>query len=487
MLIHRSVSAAAILIAAAGSAAEPTRVIMREGDAVGPVGHIVTSVTATATNGVGGFGVAVNTSDGTTTLSHILATTTSGLGTPAAPTIVVTEGTIGSRVQTAFEGEFGLSDAGDVAYGSTDTADGFTGLDAAWKTTTLLASERDAAPPFPGLFWVFNSRIKMTHSGLPYWRAGTSATSGGSSSNRTLVMGNPPVAVVTGGDLLPNLPATITTTGGSFTYRFSAMGTHKLSLDALTTGGGVTTVNDVVVVYNGAGLLLDGQLVREGSPVPAAIGGRNSENWANFAEFGATESGAIYLFGDTSAAVTTDHFCFAAGQMRHRDGDTLDGVLLDGTIPGASVNESGDYAMNWSSANSATSHVFVNRRRVLSEGDPVDLDRDGTPDVGSRIVSVDGTFGMALSSRVGGLLRHYQNVSVDINNTTSTADDIDALLEITVCLPDVNRSGTITVQDIFDFLALYFTNDLGADYNNTFTVTVQDIFDFLAGYFAGCS
>ena len=481
---HLLVLAAAGALPALSTFAEPTRVIMREGDAVGPAGHLVTAVSATATNGVGGFGVAVNTSDGATTLSHILATITAGLGTPAAPSIVVTESVIGTATQTAFEGEFGLSDAGQVAYSATVNIPAATGVDSAWLGTTPLTIQRDPAPPFPGLFWSFGSRVKMTHSGIPYWRGGIATTAAGSTSNRILLTGDPAMPYISGNDNLPNLPAPITPSAGLFTYRFSASGTHRISSETLQ---GVATTTDVVVVLDGQGLVLDGTLVRENNIVPPAIGGRNGENWINFAEYGINEAGNVYLFGDTDAATTADQFMYAAGQMRHRDGDTLDGVVLDGTIPGASVNETGDYAMVWGSANNATSLLFVNRRLVLREGDPVDLDRDGTPDTGSSVVSIDGTFGLALSSRIGGLLRHYQNVTVDVNATTSTADDIDALLEITICLPDVNRSGTLTVQDIFDFLNLYFANDLAADYNNSFSITVQDIFDFLSGYFAGCA
>jgi len=54
------------------------------------------------------------------------------------------------------------------------------------------------------------------------------------------------------------------------------------------------------------------------------------------------------------------------------------------------------------------------------------------------------------------------------------------------CLADFNASGTVTVQDIFDFLSAYFTNQPTADVNDSGSVTVQDIFDFLAAYFQGC-
>jgi hypothetical protein len=55
------------------------------------------------------------------------------------------------------------------------------------------------------------------------------------------------------------------------------------------------------------------------------------------------------------------------------------------------------------------------------------------------------------------------------------------------CKADYNQSGAVSVQDIFDFLAAYFSNDACGDFNgNGLPLSVQDIFDFLAAYFAGC-
>jgi hypothetical protein len=54
------------------------------------------------------------------------------------------------------------------------------------------------------------------------------------------------------------------------------------------------------------------------------------------------------------------------------------------------------------------------------------------------------------------------------------------------CAADFNFSGTISVQDIFDFLAGYFSNNPAADINGSGSITVQDIFDFLSAYFSGC-
>jgi len=58
---------------------------------------------------------------------------------------------------------------------------------------------------------------------------------------------------------------------------------------------------------------------------------------------------------------------------------------------------------------------------------------------------------------------------------------------VSVCAADFNCSGSVGVQDIFDFLAGYFSNNPRADINESGAIGVQDIFDFLALYFAGCA
>lgn len=58
---------------------------------------------------------------------------------------------------------------------------------------------------------------------------------------------------------------------------------------------------------------------------------------------------------------------------------------------------------------------------------------------------------------------------------------------VRICAADINCSGSLSVQDIFDFLAAYFEQAPGGDFNGVNGHTVQDIFDFLAAYFAGCA
>jgi hypothetical protein len=53
------------------------------------------------------------------------------------------------------------------------------------------------------------------------------------------------------------------------------------------------------------------------------------------------------------------------------------------------------------------------------------------------------------------------------------------------CRADHNQDGTISVPDIFAFLADWFAPSLRADFDSSGTVSVPDIFAFLSAWFAG--
>ena len=55
-----------------------------------------------------------------------------------------------------------------------------------------------------------------------------------------------------------------------------------------------------------------------------------------------------------------------------------------------------------------------------------------------------------------------------------------------VCRADVNASGVLTVQDVFDYISMYFAAVPEADFNLSGEISVQDVFEFLAAWFAGC-
>lgn len=68
----------------------------------------------------------------------------------------------------------------------------------------------------------------------------------------------------------------------------------------------------------------------------------------------------------------------------------------------------------------------------------------------------------------------------------ATACNAPGNLTTPCCKGDFNQSGSVTVQDVFDFLVAYFAGDLSADTNGQDGVTVGDIFAFLVAYFGEC-
>ncbi len=79
--------------------------------------------------------------------------------------------------------------------------------------------------------------------------------------------------------------------------------------------------------------------------------------------------------------------------------------------------------------------------------------------------------------------RNYSYYAVATNSCGSTSS---AYAYLHMCPGDFNCSGTVTVQDIFDFLGAFFGSDPSADFNGVGGVTVQDLFDYLAAYFSPC-
>lgn len=56
-----------------------------------------------------------------------------------------------------------------------------------------------------------------------------------------------------------------------------------------------------------------------------------------------------------------------------------------------------------------------------------------------------------------------------------------------VCAADFNASGTVTTQDIFDYLDAWFLLNTSADMNFSNSVSVDDIFAYIAAWFTGCN
>lgn len=167
-------------------------------------------------------------------------------------------------------------------------------------------------------------------------------------------------------------------------------------------------------------------------------------------------------------------------QQTHGDGR----VELDATFlvsQPTPYHLSGDWSIGWDAVTFPEAHV-----RFGPAGAPSSL-----LDTSSNASFVNPFLSASFNQR--GLLQPGQyRVQGLVHQTANTAigtGQLSGLFEINLdvfCSADYDGSGSASVQDIFEFLAGYFSNDPRADYDGSGGITVQDIFEFLAVYFTGC-
>lgn len=127
--------------------------------------------------------------------------------------------------------------------------------------------------------------------------------------------------------------------------------------------------------------------------------------------------------------------------------------------------------------------VFSGKRILARESDGVDLDGNGVNDDGLflHLIQDHGTL------PGDGYYYFASRLKSDPGATSGAGGSNNAsLLRVRACRADIDGSGSVSVQDIFDFLDAYFTGSPLADTNNVGGLTVQDIFDFVDAFFAGC-
>lgn len=129
---------------------------------------------------------------------------------------------------------------------------------------------------------------------------------------------------------------------------------------------------------------------------------------------------------------------------------------------------------------------------ITAQGNQIDMAAGINPFLGQSPTGEDQDIAfLTFTPTVGGCL---PQVRIRTNNPPTRLTDALGISILplaiinpwTTCLADINRSGTLDVQDIFDFLSYWFANDCRADFNGAGGTTVQDIFDFLSAWFAGC-
>lgn len=399
--------------------------LLREGDPLPAAGanHAVSSISGSAVNGVGGYAVSINSSDGSTTLSHVW-----GNQGPGPGAILFSEGTYGNYVQTSWESFFGIDDLGQVAYSplSNDTVGGGTGLDGAWLDATPLANEGDPIliPALLGKEFRFNSRPGVTHNGIAYWVAGIDDIATGAGEGNGLFIWNNGVLTspIKTGDTIPGLSGPLGDSAADFDVRLSGQGTHWI---LTTDDSGAPTASDIVLIIDGLPVATSAGFIREGTAIPATHGGLPGENWSAFDSLGITESGDYMFTGDTSGNTATDEFVALNGKIIYREGDVVGGAVLTGAIESAYMNEACDIAYVWDvvGVSAAEEALFLNGTLIAREGDAVDLDGDGTVEPTSILRDFTGIAAVS----VGANRVVYFTADIDVNGTTSTSDDIEGL------------------------------------------------------------
>ena len=108
---------------------------------------------------------------------------------------------------------------------------------------------------------------------------------------------------------------------------------------------------------------------------------------------------------------------------------------------------------------------------------------NGQTPAGSSISGATSPSLTITSARPGDRGRYDLAITTDCGTVFSGVADI----RINFCPGDFNRDSAVTVGDIFDYLAAFFSQDFSADFNFDGQVSVQDIFDFLSAWFAPCA
>lgn len=337
----------------------PAAMIAKVGDPVGT--STISAVNSPFTDGNGRVGFVASLADGQRIIWH-----------NAGPVFFS-----GSAAQTltGAEGTMGVSNSGGFVYSPS-----INGEDGVYTHNGPLLRGTDPAPGFAGQFITFNSRPTMQPDGTAWWIAGRSATSGGSTQNRTLYRSTDTatpviVPVLSTGDVVGGF--TIQASSGvDFDFDVSDNNAHHVHVLDTTEA----TASDLF-------LYVDGVMAhREGT----ATG--SGDNWLDFNSPGINNAGN-YVFGARTSTATFDIAVAYNGAIKVREGNTLDGLTLasGAAIRALSINNSNlvAHVWGWGSGASLVEALFVgdgptldtSSSLILRTGDTLDVNGDMIADL----------------------------------------------------------------------------------------------------------
>lgn len=437
--------------AQAGPPIEVELVVVEGQDIPSMAGVSVTGVGAPFTNSTGQVGLVVTVDDlGSTDRVIWFDAGSIFRGTDASPDVL-----------SGGESTMGIGDGGEFIYSPS-----INGGDGVWNQSGLIVRDDDPAPDFPGEFITFASRPQMTPDGTAYFVAGRTDTQGGSTQNRVLYRssGGTTTKILTSGDMIGGLP--IRSGGGvEFSYDISENGLHHIQELTLDTG---STATDNFVYIDGVASF------QEGTPTG------DGDNWDNIDVVSINDSGESLFSGDTDGDTSSDEFLAVNGTIAIREGQTVDGVLLQSAaVNAASLNNLGQIAHIWGV--SGGEHLFVgdatnlltSSRRIVSVGEQIDVDDDGLADYEITDFNASNVIGPGLCFSDD----CFVYVEVDVDDLLALVN-LEAILKITVptggSRGNVNeQSGTIQSVLLVDGSDGGTTGTATVSLNTTFTVSLD--------------
>lgn len=375
-----------------------------------------------------------------------------------------------------------------------------------------LAAEFQPVLTGAGVVWRDFGGVGATVDGSTFWLGGYSAPGFGPVDRRGLFMvpfGEvEPAGVVVPGMNVAGWPADARTVarvrGGAVAWDES----RSLAVVELE-GDGARAGHLVAAAPTLAAATIGGQRVGEGLGA-AGRGVLAGERWLALGTpvMVSTDSAVRYwaLTARTSASEGENEVVVIGGigsgvdGVIVREGMTVDGRTLAGPVEHLAGSVMGNIAMVWRVDGGARKALFLDSRAVLEQWGwvPVPAADGGT--VMGRLSNFPGQRGVAVTppGEPGGVLLY---VVADVHPAgaegvvTGRDGRASVLYELHVhsppsvntCPADFNGVGGVSLQDLFDYLAAWFTQGKGADFNASGSVTVQDIFDFLTAWFVGCA
>jgi hypothetical protein len=278
---------------------------------------------------------------------------------------------IASNTLTGGEPNIGIGDGGEFIYSPSVDGD-----DAVWGQNGLIAVENTQAPDFPdGINSTFHSRPLMANNGAAYWVSGFNDGMGGMSSVGRMIYRQDPTTgaiqtIVRAGDSIGG--RRVAPFGGiDFDFAVSPDDANRMLIfndDASDSASdGTLVVNDVVIATEGA---------------PTGQG----DNWDNFDRVDVNNLGNFAFSGDTDGNTDSDEFIAYNGEIKLRQGDSVDGRTLGTSLDTLALNNLNQMAYIWNTDLDETLFYAADASdpasaiELLSVGDQIDTDGDSIAD-----------------------------------------------------------------------------------------------------------